>query len=217
MGKIVIFLPIFGLMIDLQQIDLRFNARLLFKNLNLSVPRGEKLLISGESGTGKTSILRLILGLEQPEKGFVRIEGQTMDSTNIWSLRGKMAYVSQDMSLGLGMVEGFIKEVLRFRRNRELHYDPQKTESLMTQFGLQADMLHQRLEDLSGGELQRVAIITALLLQRPIYLLDEITSALDQKMKERVVEYFLSLNDTTLVIVSHDNVWHQQGIKTLKL
>ncbi len=215
--KIVIILSIFGLMVELQNIYLRYNTQSLFENLELTVPKGGKLLISGESGSGKTSILRLILGLEQPEKGSVCIDGQTMDSTNVWSLRGKMAYVSQDMSLGQGIVEGFIKEVLRFRRNRGLHYDRAKTEMLMKQFGLEPDMLQHRLEDISGGELQRVAIITALLLQRPIYLLDEITSALDQKMKERVVEYFLSLNDTTLVIVSHDSVWHQQGIQTVQL
>ena len=213
----MIILPIFGLMIELRNICLRYNSQSLFENLELSVPKGGKLLISGESGTGKTSILRLILGLEQPEKGFVRIDGQIMDSFNVWSLRGKMAYVSQDMSLGQGVVEGFIKEVLRFRRNRGLHYERAKTETLMKEFGLQPDMLDQPLEDLSGGELQRVAIITALLLHRPVYLLDEITSALDQKMKERVVDYFLSLIDTTLVIVSHDNVWHQQGIKTFQL
>jgi putative ABC transport system ATP-binding protein len=211
------FFSIFELMVELQNIYLRYDSKLLFENLNLTVPKGGKLLISGESGSGKTSILRLILGLERPEKGFVRIDGQTMDSSNVWSLRGKMACVSQDLSLGQGVVEGFIKEVLRFRRNRELHYDRVKTETLMKQFGLRSDMLQKRLEDLSGGELQRVAIITALLLHRPIYLLDEITSALDQHMKERLVEFFLSLNDTTLVIVSHDNVWHQQGIQTVQL
>ena len=204
-------------MIELQNICLRYNSQFLFENLDLSVPKGGKLLIRGESGSGKTSILRLILGLEQPEKGSVRIAGQTMDRSNVWSLRGKMAYVSQDMSLGQGIVEGFIKDVLRFRRNRDLHYDRAKIETLMEQFGLEPNMLQNHLEDLSGGELQRVAIITALLLQRPIYLLDEVTSALDQKMKERVVDYFLSLIDTTLVIVSHDNVWHQQGIKTFQL
>ncbi len=216
-GKIVIILLIFGLMIDLRNICLRYNSQTLFENLELSIPKGGKLLISGESGSGKTSILRLILGLEQPGKGSVHIDDQIMDSTNVWSLRGQMAYVSQDMSLGQGIVEGFIKEVLRFRRNRSLHYDRAKTELLIKQFGLKPGMLQHRLEDISGGELQRIAIITALLLQRPIYLLDEVTSALDQKMKQRVVDYFLSLNDTTLVIVSHDNVWHQQGIKTLQL
>jgi putative ABC transport system ATP-binding protein len=199
-------------MIELHQIHLRYNAHYLFESLNLSVQKGGKMLICGESGSGKTSILRLILGLEQPEKGSVRVDGQIMDSSNVWSLRGQMAYVSQDMSLGQGIVEGFIKEVLRFRRNRGLHYDRAQTELLMKQFGLEPDMLKSRLENISGGELQRIAIITALLLQRQIYLLDEVTSALDQKMKQRVVDYFLSLNDTTLVIVSHDNVWHQQGI-----
>lgn len=204
-------------MIELEQINLRYNKHYLFEGLNVLVPTGGKLLISGNSGVGKTSILRLILGLIQPQQGRVIINRQPLSRENVWMLRGMMAYVSQDMSLGQGRVADFIREIFRFRRNRTLIYDRDEAVSLLQHFDLAADILTSRLEDLSGGELQRVAIITALLLKRPIYLLDEITSALDQKMKEKVVRYFLKLKNTTLVVVSHDSVWHKQDFKTLQL
>ncbi len=204
-------------MIELRNIFLRYNAQYLFRDLSVVLPAGGNLLIRGDSGSGKTTILRLILGLLQPEQGSVVVDGSILDKDNVWMLRGMMAYVSQDMSLGQGRVEAFIKEVFGFRRNRKLCYDRSEATGLLQHFGLGEAMLGSRLEDLSGGELQRVATITALLLKRPIYLLDEITSALDRRMKEKVAEYFMQLEDTTLVVVSHDSVWHQQDFQTLEL
>lgn len=204
-------------MIELRNIFLRYNEHYLFSELSIKLPAGANLLIKGDSGVGKTSILRLILGLVQPEQGIVVVDGKVLDKDNVWMLRGMMAYVSQDMSLGQGRVEAFIKEVFGFRRNRKLSYDRSEVKNLLQYFGLGEAMLGSRLEDLSGGELQRVAIVTALLLKRPIYLLDEITSALDQKMKEKVAEYFSQLQSTTLVVVSHDSVWHHQDFQILEL
>ncbi len=204
-------------MIELDNICLRYNKNYLFESLNVSVPAGGNLLITGNSGVGKTSMLRLILGLIQPQHGSVIINRQPISKENIWTLRGMMAYVSQDISLGQGSVEDFIREIFRFRRNRVLKYDRSETVLLLQHFDLADEIMTSRLEDLSGGELQRIAIITALLLKRPIYLLDEITSALDRQMKEKVIKYFLELKNTTLVVVSHDSVWHQQGFQTLQL
>ncbi len=204
-------------MVELRNIFLRYNEHYLFRDLSVVLPAGANLLIKGDSGVGKTSILRLILGLVQPERGSVVVDGKILDKDNVWMLRGIMAYVSQDMSLGQGRVEAFVKEVFGFRRNRKLSYDRSEVTKLLQHFGLGESTFDNRLEDLSGGELQRVAIITALLLKRPIYLLDEITSALDRRMKEKVAEYFAQLDNTTLVVVSHDTVWHHQDFQTLEL
>ena len=204
-------------MIELQSIFLRYNAHYLFRDLSFVLPAGGNLLIKGDSGAGKTSILRLILGLTQPERGSVVVDGRILDKDNVWMLRGMMAYVSQDMSLGQGRVEAFIKEVFGFKRNRTLCYDRSEAKKLLQHFGLGDVTLGSRLEDLSGGELQRVAIITALMLKRPIYLLDEITSALDHRMKKKVAEYFANLKETTLIVASHDSVWHHQDFQTLEL
>ncbi len=204
-------------MIELQNIDLSVGQRQILKDVSLQIAKGGRLLIRGDSGTGKSTILRLILGLVQPDNGRVIIDQKVQNKHNIWSQRLKMAYVSQDMQLGRGKTESFIKEVFSYRNNRHLVYDRKELAKYFDLFGMNGVGPEHRLEDLSGGELQRVAIITALLLKRPIYLLDEITSALDANLKAKITGHFLSMKNATLVIVSHDQHWYEHDIQTLTL
>ncbi len=204
-------------MIELKHIFLTLGSRQVLHNLSVVVPDGGRLLVRGDSGAGKSTILRLILGLARPERGEVTIHGERLDRSNVWRLRQKMAYVSQDMQLGRGRVEAFIQQVFSFRNNRSMTYNRNEVAGFFERFALEESLLEGRLEDLSGGELQRVAIITALLLKRPIYLLDEITSALDARLKQTVVDHFDGLKGHSLVIVSHDPQWLAKGYPILEM
>ncbi|TVQ13601.1 MAG: ATP-binding cassette domain-containing protein, partial [Bacteroidetes bacterium] len=196
---------------------LAIEGKVLFDNLSVEVPAGGRLLIKGPSGTGKTTLLRMLLGFVLPDKGDVLIDGEKLTVHNVWQLRQKMAYVSQDIQLGMGTAEGFAKEILGFRNNRFLSYDRGKVKTLLDDFQLDKETLDKKLEDLSGGELQRFTIIVTLLLDRKIFLLDEVTSALDQPLKELIADYFSNLKDKTLIISSHDAVWHEMNFTTLNL
>ncbi len=204
-------------MIKLDNVTLSFGDQQLFERLSVEVPAGGRLLISGESGSGKTTLLRMLLGFVLPDRGMVYVDGEQLQVDNVWRLRRKMAYVSQEMQIGNGRVESFIKEIFRFKNNRRIEYRRDKVIALLEDFQLGSGTLDKDLEDLSGGELQRVAIIVTLLLNRQIYLLDEVTSALDQQLKEMIVNYFTNLDDKTLIISSHDKIWHDQGFPTIHL
>ncbi len=204
-------------MIQFENISLTFNQRTLFHKLSVEVPSGGRLIISGESGSGKTTLLKMMLGFVLPDEGKVFVDNQELSLRNVWKLRQKMAYVSQEMQIGRGRVEGFIREILRFKNNRSIVFDKEKVLRVMEDFQLDGNTIDKNLDDLSGGELQRVAIIVTLLLDRPIYLLDEVTSALDQPLKEMIVQYFSNLKDKTLIISSHDKIWHNQGFPTLNI
>ena len=204
-------------MIELQNVSLSFEGKVLYRDLSLKVPRGGQLLIKGASGTGKTTLLRMIQGFVRPDSGKILIDGEELNVKNVWRLRQKMAWVSQDINMGQGRVEAFIKEIYQYKNNQSLRYDQTRAEKLMTAFRLAPSSLNQQLEDLSGGELQRLAIIITLLLDRSIYLLDEVTSALDQPLKELIVTYFCNLKDKTLIISSHDSVWYDREIPVLTL
>ncbi len=204
-------------MIRLENISLTIDGRRLFDQLSVEVPAGGRLLISGESGSGKTTLLRMLLGFILPDQGKVVIDGEVLRLDNVWQLRQKMAYVSQEMQIGRGRVEGFIKEVFRFKNNRIINYEREKVLALLEDFQLGQNTLEKDMEELSGGELQRVAIIVTLLLNRQIYLLDEVTSALDQSLKEMIVNYFANMKDKTLIISSHDKIWQEQRFPTINI
>ncbi len=202
-------------MIKLENISHSLNGKQLFDRLSVEVPAGGRLLVSGESGSGKTTLLRMLLGFVRPDQGKIFIDGEELRLDNVWRLRRKMAYVSQEMQIGRGQVESFIREVFRFRHNRHIEYQKEQVLSLLNDFQLSNDTIGKDLEELSGGELQRVAIIVTLLLDRPVYLLDEVTSALDQPLKKLIIKYFTSLSDKTLIVSSHDGIWHEQGFPTI--
>ncbi|MFW5707005.1 MAG: ABC transporter ATP-binding protein [Bacteroidota bacterium] len=204
-------------MIKLENISLQLDDRQLYSNLTLEVPPGGRLLLKGGSGSGKTTLLRIILGFVLPDSGKVFIDGEKLGVENVWQLRQKMAYVSQDMQMGRGGVDSFIREVFNYKNNRTQKYDRGKIVALLNDLQLGQEILEKQMDDLSGGELQRLAIGVTLLLDRKIYLLDEVTSALDQPLKELIALYFSGMKDKTLIISSHDNVWHDKDLLTLNL
>ncbi|MDR4988522.1 MAG: ATP-binding cassette domain-containing protein [Bacteroidales bacterium] len=205
------------MMIKLENVTLNIESRCLFDRLSVEVPAGGRLLLRGVSGSGKTTLLRMLMGFVIPDQGKVFIDGEELRLDNVWQLRQKIAYVSQEMHIGRGKVERFIKEIFRFHNNRNLIYQRENVLQLFTDFQLGPEIIGKDLGDLSGGELQRVAIIVTLLLDRHIYLLDEVTSALDESLKELIVNYFNNLKDKTLIVSSHDKIWHDQHFITLNI
>lgn len=204
-------------MILIENVYKSFEGKVLFNDLSVEISDTGRLLILGESGSGKTTLLRMLLGFVLPDDGKIIIDGEKLSLENVWKVRRKMAYVSQEMQIGRGNAERFIKEILHYKNNRKISYDREKVVGLLNDFHLDSFTLKKDLEELSGGELQRFAIIVTLLLNRRIYLLDEVTSALDQPLKELIVSYFLSMKDKTLIVSSHDSIWHEQNFPTLNL
>ena len=198
-------------MIKLKDITVKINDVYILKDFNLSVEKGEKVLISGKSGIGKSTLLRLILGFTLPDKGCVTFDTLELDKKSIWEIRKKMAYVSQDLDIGQGEVKALIKEIFFLKTNSKSSFDNNELIKLLHFFELKEDILFKNYEELSGGEKQRVTIIISILLKREIYLLDEITSALDESLKQKVLNYFLDQKDLTVIIISHDTDYKQNN------
>jgi putative ABC transport system ATP-binding protein len=203
--------------LELQNITLRLGEKLIFKNFHLKIAAGEKMLITGASGRGKSSLLRMILGFIRPDEGEVVIDGKPLNRQTIWSLRRRMAFVAQEIDLGAGSVKDFFLETYAYRANRHLTYDQEQTLALFQRFDLEPDKLDQAINKLSGGEKQRVAIILALLLNRELYLLDEITSAMNEELSEKVIDYLANLEGKTMIVVSHRKDWKNYGFREIHL
>ncbi|MBL6445018.1 ATP-binding cassette domain-containing protein [Fulvivirga sp. 29W222] len=203
--------------ISLKDIDLKFGSKHVFKSFGLDIQKGEKVRIKGKSGVGKTTLFRLILGFLKPEKGNILYDGLKLDSNSVWDVRRSIAYVSQDMSIGEGLVKDFLEEIFSYEANKHLNVDLENILTLFRQFDLSGELYRGRISDLSGGEKQRVGIVASILLDRSTYLLDEITSALDEALKEKVARCFLGLNEKTILIISHDQVWEAENVKLIDL
>ncbi|WP_440945596.1 ATP-binding cassette domain-containing protein [Methanosarcina sp. T3] len=121
--------------------------------------------MKGKSGTGKSTLFKILLGFEKLSEGSVYYMGESLNPQVAWQVRKEVAYVSQDTDLGEGPVKNLLEEVRSYRPNRE-KIVPEKLRILMRELELEKDILEKDFETLSGGEKQRIGILIALLLER---------------------------------------------------
>lgn len=179
----------------------------ILNNVSMKIPRGSRVGIIGESGSGKSTILKILCGFYHMEQGEFFWNGQPFDELDLLSIRKKIAYVPQEPFLFEGtifenvccgktgvseeQVKNVLKQVKLWEEVRSL------PDGINTVVGIEKNRL-------SGGQIQRIAIARALLKEADLFVLDEITSALDQKTEmeiQKVLEH--TLKEKTVVIVSH--------------
>ncbi|MHC4908034.1 MAG: ABC transporter ATP-binding protein, partial [Planctomycetota bacterium] len=147
-----------------------------------------KLCIDGPSGSGKSSLLRAMLGFVRPQSGSITIDNQPVNNKTVWSLRHRIGYVTQEPDLGSQSVLERIRQPFGYKANAHLEFNMDTLEAYLDQFKLPRILLSKQTTDLSGGEKQRIAIIISLLLDRDLLLLDEPTSALDKESKQVLIK-----------------------------
>jgi putative ABC transport system ATP-binding protein len=192
--------------IEFRDINLKYGERQIFEDFNLSIEAGEKVLITGKSGQGKSTLLQLLLGFACPDDGHIYVDGGIIQPKDFKEIRKQFAFVNQDVSLRPGKAAQVLEEVAAFSGNT---YDGSFDEALASLFEFDLNLLEKDTEDLSGGERQRLGIILAIMLDRPAFLLDEVTSGLDRELKEKVVQFFCE-TEKTVITVSHDKEWQKQ-------
>lgn len=190
--------------ITINNLSVQLQGKLLLDAFSLNITSGEKVTIAGPSGSGKSTLLRCIMGFMLPSSGAIEIFGEGLDADTVWRLRGKMAYVAQEPELGEGIVRDALQYPFTYKINRGTAYSESKAVELFERFMLNASFLDKDIGSLSGGEKQRIALVIALSLKRPLLLLDEAASALDSTSKKAVREYLCHCDALTILSVSHD-------------
>ncbi len=204
-------------MITLENISLSFANKKLFDNFNLKINRGDKILLYGKSGTGKSSLLKMLLGFQMPDSGSIYFNGKISDQKSIWEFRKKVGYVSQDTDFGQGKIYALLTEMLHYSNHRELEPNRETLLNYLDLFDLPASILEKEMADISGGEKQRMALIIPVFLQKSFFILDEATAALDSGMKKKVIRFFLDHKEWTVIASAHDREWlSQPEIKVIK-
>src|SRR5688572_22185478 len=190
--------------IEVRGIDKTFGDFVALENVNLSIPRGELTALLGPSGGGKSTLLRIIAGLETADTGTVEIEGN--DATHLPPQRRNVGFVFQHYAafkhLSVARNVAFGLEI-RKRPKDEIRERVHELLNLvhLSQF---ADRLPSQL---SGGQRQRMALARALAVQPTVLLLDEPFGALDAKVRKELRDWLRRLHDevhVTTVFVTHD-------------
>lgn len=196
-------------MIETQGLSKSFGKLTVFENINVSVKKGEVLVIIGPSGSGKSTFLRCLNHLEVPEGGKVIIEGETLDDKDKKQIRTvieKMGMVFQSFNLfpHMTVLENVIEAPITVKNeNKEVVIE--RAKKLIAKVGL-SEKLSEYPSKLSGGQKQRVAIARALCMEPDIMLFDEPTSALDPELVGEVLNVMkgLAKEGMTMIVVTHE-------------
>lgn len=191
---------------QIENCSLSFKEKELFCNLSFVVNSGDFLTIAGPSGSGKSTLLQMLLGFREPQKGCILFQGHELKGSTLRNLRSQVAVVFQEPRLLEESVQETLLAPFHFKQNRTSKPSEEDMKSELTAVGLPPEFLKKEIAKLSGGEKQRIALVRALLLKRPILILDEISSALDVACKDLIFEYLMRKSITTIA-VSHDKDW----------
>ncbi|MDR7275742.1 ABC transporter ATP-binding protein [Catenuloplanes atrovinosus] len=201
------------MLLDVTDLEVRYGRRPALRGASLSVGPGETVGVIGETGSGKSTFARAVLGLVRPSAGRIVVDGTdvTRFRARQWrALRrtGVVQYVFQDPLRSLDpdlTVASSLAEPLRIR-GVPAREASRRAAALLDRVGLAPASLDRLPGELSGGQRQRVAVARALIVEPRLVLLDEPVSALDSANRVRVLELLKSLRNagTSLLFISHD-------------
>lgn len=201
-------------MIELSGINLRFKDKTIFEGFNFFVDKGEKVVLRAPSGQGKTSLLHIIMGFLRPDSGTVKIGGDVLKRSTVDDIRRRICYIGQDVSLPGGRAGDLFDEISSFAVNRHKDFSRRSITAQLEKVSLPESVLNKKVEDVSGGERRRLAYTACVLMNRDIWLLDEISAGLDD-MRKRAVMDDVAANDKTVVVVSHDDAWLSYSVRSV--
>ncbi|MFW0902458.1 amino acid ABC transporter ATP-binding protein [Gardnerella sp. Marseille-QA0894] len=195
-------------LVELSHVEKHFGKLHVLKDINLTVNKGEVLVIIGPSGSGKSTMCRTINRLETIDSGDIRIDSNPLpqEGKELASLRAEVGMVFQSFNL---FANKTILENVTLAPMKVRHMDQQSAETLAMELLTRVGVYNQANKmpsQLSGGQQQRVAIARALAMQPKVMLFDEPTSALDPEMVNEVLDVMVELakEGMTMICVTHE-------------
>lgn len=202
--------------LELQDLSVELSGKTILHDIDLRLDDGDKVVLQGPSGSGKSSLLKAILGIVPTARGRILYHDQEIGPDNIQSFRRQVAYVAQEPVLGGETALDALLIPFTFRHRRQETPSDERIERVLRDLGLTTSLLEQPATSLSGGEKQRLALARALLLGVTLFLLDEITSALDPESQEQIVSVLTS-NELTILAVTHGGAFDEDFGKFWKM
>jgi phospholipid/cholesterol/gamma-HCH transport system ATP-binding protein len=197
--------------LEVDEIAVQFGPQQVLRDISLTIPAGETLVILGESGCGKTVLLKTLIGLVRPMRGEVRFEGQSlgrMTERQLATIRTRYGFVFQGAALfdSLTIADNIAFPLREHTRIGEREI-AEIVESLLLEVGLPRSAARKKPVQLSGGMRKRAGLARALALDPPLVLYDEPTTGLDPIMSDVINELILRVRareGVTSIVVTHD-------------
>lgn len=184
--------------IELINIVKKYGQQEVLNSFSLDMEKGECLALMGESGSGKSTIAKIIIGLEKPNSGEVKIFEKDIE------------FIFQDSYNALNprmTVEDLIYEPLQFLANIDVKKKKEIVSELLEQVELSPELITRRRDELSGGQLQRVCLARALSTKPQIIIFDESLSGLDPLVQDKILDLLYKIqkeHQLTYIFISHD-------------
>lgn len=195
-------------LIEVENVKKVYGDKLILKNINLKIDKGEFVTIIGSSGCGKTTFLKLINGLVKPDFGQVYVNNYDISTIDKIALRRGIGYVIQEIGLFPHMnVRKNISYIPNLIKKDSKEKVENKVKELIKVVGLKEDMLDRYPNELSGGQRQRVGIARALASDAKILLMDEHFGAIDEitrrLLQDEILRIYKQFN-MTIIFITHD-------------
>jgi phospholipid/cholesterol/gamma-HCH transport system ATP-binding protein len=198
-------------LVEIEHLSVDFGRQMVLRDIDLKIPRGQTLAIIGESGCGKTVLLKTIIGLIRPTAGAVLFDGKDLahlDERALTRERIRFGFLFQGAALFDSMT---IAENISFPLRQHAKKTPEEVERIiharLAEVGLPENVLSKKPGELSGGMRKRVGLARALALEPEIILYDEPTTGLDPIMSDVINELILGTrkhHPVTSIVVTHD-------------
>ncbi|WP_386690812.1 amino acid ABC transporter ATP-binding protein [Lonepinella sp. MS14434] len=195
-------------LLDIKQLVKNYAEVTALHGIDLSVQKGEVVVILGPSGCGKSTLLRCINGLEEIKSGEIRLENNGILGKDISWVKARqkigMVFQSYELFSHISVIDNILLGPMKVQKRKREDVERQ-ADKLLKRVGL-FDRKNAFPRELSGGQKQRIAIVRSLCMNPEIMLFDEVTAALDPEMVREVLDVILGLakDGMTMLIVTHE-------------
>lgn len=194
--------------IEMKNIKKKYDDKIILDNFNLNINKGEFITVIGSSGCGKTTVLKMINGLNVPDNGDIFINGNNIKNENLIELRRKIGYSIQGTALFPHMtVEKNISYVPDLINKKNKEKIKESVLKLIKIVGLEEGILKRYPDQLSGGQRQRVGIARSLAAGPDILLMDEPFGAVDEITRKQLQDEIIRIHKelgVTIIFITHD-------------
>lgn len=196
-------------MLQIENASIAYGDRVLFSGFNLELHGGEMASISGPSGCGKTSLLNAVLGFIPLREGRITVNGILLGKSTIDHIRKHTAWIPQELALPSEWVKEMVKIPFELKANRVAPFSEERLLTCFEELGLERGLYEKRVNEISGGQRQRMMIAVAALMNKPLMVVDEPTSALDAEATGKVLAFLHRQTEkgSAVLAVSHDEAF----------